>query len=77
MSGSRTGVPTIVKLVRHICRLVTRYGAADLAARTTPEFATAVAALMAACEAFTALDDYPMQIDASAPFKAGEDVNLG
>lgn len=68
MAGSRTGVPTIYKLARGICRMVAVYGAADLAARTTAEFAAAVAALVAACRAFEALDDHPLQIDRTAPF---------
>lgn len=65
---ARTGVPTIIKLVRTICRLVGQYGAADLGAKTTPEFAAATLALVAACNAFTALDDTPAQIDRNPPY---------
>ena len=67
MAGSRTGTPTIYRLARGICRMVAIYGAADLSARTTPEFAAAVTALVGACRAFEALDNYPMQIDRVAP----------
>lgn len=65
---ARTGVPTIIKLVRQICYYVGRYGAAGLAAATTPEFATATMALVAACNAFTALDDNPAEIDRTSPY---------
>lgn len=73
MAGSRTGTPTVIKLARVICRVVTRYGVSDLAAKTTPEFKTAVNALVAACMAFEALDDQPAEIDATAPL-GPEDV---
>jgi len=63
MAGSRTGTPLIIALVRKICRLVSVYGASDLSAKTTPEFRSAVMALMAACAAFEALDDQPAQVD--------------
>jgi hypothetical protein len=65
---ARTGVPSIIALVRKICYLVGRYGAAGLSTATTPEFATATMALVAACNAFTALDDTPAQIDRNPPY---------
>jgi len=65
---ARTGVPTIILLVRKICYLVGRYGAANLSASTTPAFAAAVLALVEACNAFTALDDTPAQIDRNPPY---------
>jgi hypothetical protein len=74
MAGSKTGTPTIIKLARAICRLRAVWGAGDLATKTTPEFAAAVAALAVACAAFEALDDFPGQIDATSPIRAGEDV---
>jgi hypothetical protein len=58
-----TGVPSIIKLTRRICYYVGRYGAGGLATATTPEFATALFALVEACNAFTSLDDYPAEID--------------
>ena len=76
MAGSRTGTPTIVRLARRICKLVQVFGASDLAARTTPEFAAAVEGLVAACMAFQALDDYPMEIDTPPPL-GPEDQTLG
>lgn len=68
MSGSRTGVPTIVALARKICRLVAIYGAGNLQSSTSPEFNLAIIGLVTACQALEALDDFPMQIDRSAPF---------
>jgi hypothetical protein len=67
MAGSRTGVPTVIRLVRRVCHIVRTYGAAGLEAATTPEFKAAVDALMLACAAFEALDDYPAEIDATLP----------
>jgi hypothetical protein len=69
---ARTGTPTIIRLARKICQLQALWGAADLAAKTTPEFAAAVRALAAACAAFEALDDLPAQIDATPPFFGGD-----
>lgn len=74
MAGTVTGVPTIIKLTRKICRLVGTYGAGNMAAATTPEFAAAVLALVTACQAFEALDDQPGEIDSTAPIRPGEDV---
>ena len=68
MAGSKTGTPTIIKLARRICRLKATFGASDLAAKTTADFALAIVALQAACAVFEALDDFPAQIDRTAPF---------
>jgi hypothetical protein len=65
---ARTGSSSIIALVRKICKLVAVFGATDLAARTTPEFKAAVLALVEACNAFTALDDIPAQIDRNPPY---------
>lgn len=67
MAGSRTGTPTIIKLSRRICRLKAAWGANDLESSTTPAFRAAVDALVAACLAFEALDNYPAEIDRIAP----------
>ena len=67
MSGSKTGTGTIIRLSRRICRIVNRFGAADLALVSTPEMAAAVAALVIACEAFRLIDDFPGEIDQSGP----------
>jgi hypothetical protein len=72
MAGSKTGTPTIIKLVRRICRIKAIYGASDLAARTTTEYAAAVTALQAACAIFEALDDFPGQIDNTGPLFSGD-----
>lgn len=73
MAGSRTGTPSIYKHARRICSLVGKWGAGDLAAKTTPEFADAVFALVAACAIFEALDNFPLQVDRLSPF-GKEDV---
>lgn len=70
---ARTGTPSIIVLTRKICRLFYTLGAGDLASRTTPEFASAVAALAAACHAFEALDDFPGQRDNTGPLFSGDD----
>jgi hypothetical protein len=76
MAGSRTGTPTIIKLVRKICRLVTVLGAGNLSSSTSVEYAAAVFALVAVCAAFEAADNFPAQIDRVDP--AGpEDVGFG
>jgi hypothetical protein len=67
MAGSKTGTSTIYHLARKICKMVQVYGAADLASRTSDAFAAAVVALVAACTAFEALDNFPFQIDRVAP----------
>ncbi len=74
MAGSRTGTSLIVRLVHKICVLVGRYGANDLASRTSTEYALAVTALVAACHAFEALDNFPYQVDRVAP--AGPEDSL-
>ena len=71
---ARTGTPTIIKLVRKVCRVYAVLGAGDLATKTTPEYALAVAALALACHAFEALDDYPGEIDYSGGIRPGEDI---
>lgn len=67
MAGSRTGTPTIIKLSRRICKLKAVWGGSDLEASTSPAFRAAVDALVVACLAFEALDNYPAQIDRIAP----------
>jgi len=65
---ARTGIPTVIDAARLICKMVGVYGTPGLSAATTPEFAAAVLALVAACNAFTALDDYPGEIDRTTPY---------
>lgn len=67
MAGGRTGTSTIYYLAKKICKMVNVYGASDLAARTSSEFRTAVLALVSACMAFEALDNFPFQVDRIAP----------
>lgn len=72
MAKTKTGASSIIRLVRKICSLVGRFGAADLAAKTSAEYAAAVFTLVTVCAAFEAADDYPGQIDATAPFGPGD-----
>lgn len=67
MAATRTGTSTIYHLAKKICKMVALYGASDLASRTSAEFAAAVTALVAACNAFEALDNFPFQVDRVAP----------
>lgn len=64
---ARTGTPTVIALSRKICKVVGRYGAADLGDRVPEGFRVAVLALVAACLAFEALDDQPGEIDSTGP----------
>lgn len=64
---ARTGTPSVIALARKICRLVAVYGAFDLEAKTSPAFKLAVDALVVACHAFEAADNYPGEIDFVAP----------
>lgn len=70
---ARDGTSTIIALARKICKLRVIWGAATLPTRATPEFAAAVDALVAACQAFEALDNAPGEIDNVAPLRPGED----
>jgi len=74
MAGTRTGTSTIYYLAKKICKMTALYGATDLASRTSAEFAAAVAALVLACQAFEALDNYPFQVDRVSP--AGPEDSL-
>jgi hypothetical protein len=47
--------------------MVGKYGTYGINAKTTPAFTAAVVALVAACQAWEALDDYPGEIDQTGP----------
>lgn len=66
MARKVTGVSSVLKASRVICRMVGRFGVAQLAASTTNELAQAALALSVACRAFEALDDYPVATDRTA-----------
>ena len=70
---AKTGTATIVKLARKICKMRAIYGAADLASKTSSDFAAAVGVLITACQLLESLDDQPFEIDNTAPIRAGED----
>lgn len=64
----RTGSASIISLAFAICRIINRYGASDLGARTSPEFVAAVTALKLACAVLKTTDDFFGQRDATAPY---------
>lgn len=70
------GTQAIIDSTRRICRLVARFGTSKLALQTSPEFAAAVAALVAACEVFEALDDYGAVTDRTAGGTGANDEDL-
>lgn len=74
MGRTVDGTSSILYASRIVCRMVGKFGTARFALRTTPAFAAAVEALVTACMAFEALDDYPGQIDSSGPIRPGEDT---
>lgn len=65
MARTVNGSSTIILSARRICRMVGKYGTGGIAAATsnTPAYLAAVVALVAACQVWEALDDYPGQID--------------
>lgn len=66
MARTVNGVSSLIQATRWICRIVGRFGVHAMSTATTPEFAAALTALVAACHAWEALDpDYPGQIDHS------------
>lgn len=67
MAGSRTGTPTIFKHAVAITRLVQKLGASDLATKTSVDFQTCVTALVNCTVLILLSDDFPLQIDATAP----------
>jgi hypothetical protein len=73
MAKVRTGGSSIIYATRIICRMVGKYGTFGIAQKTTPAFTAAVVALVAACQAWEALDDYPGEIDQTAPTGSEDD----
>ena len=70
------GTAGILVRVRELCNFARRYPYADLMlARTgASDMGAAIAALIAACDLFLALDNDPWQTDAVAPGTSPEDV---
>jgi|KBSMisStandDraft_5_1062788.scaffolds.fasta_scaffold111789_2 hypothetical protein len=73
MAGRRTGTSTILKNARKISRVFHTYGATDLPVIANSAVYAAVAALTVAYDAWAAADDYPGQIDTTAPI---EDIDI-
>jgi len=76
MARKVRGTITILQASQRVCRMVGRFGTAFLAVDTSPEFATAVAVFVAACNALHALDDKPYVIDLSSPAGPEDEVVL-
>lgn len=76
MAGTRTGTSTILQASKKISRVYHKFGATDLSVTGNSAIAVAVAALVLAYDAWAAADDFPGQIDATAPFE-DIDQNLG
>lgn len=78
----RNGVQTIWAASRKICRVASKFNTVSKLSLINPNLAAAVAAIVAACDAISSLDDYPFEIDSSAPEvgpgkRAGEDTEVG
>ena len=73
MARQVNGTSSIIAASRWICRMVGRFGVARFTANTTPEFGAAVTALVLACMAWEALDDFPGEVDHTG----GEDPDSG
>jgi len=56
--------------------MVGRFGTARFTAQTTPEFGAAVEALVLACQAFDALDDFPGEADHTPGGSGGDDSEV-
>lgn len=67
MPRNVTGLQSILRGARLICRMVNRFGLSGLDNWTSEEFKTAVGALVVACEALDAADDFPGAVDRNSP----------
>jgi hypothetical protein len=65
MARNVNGSSTIIVSTRRICRMVGKYGTGGIASATSshPAFLAAVIALVAACQVWESLDDFPGEID--------------
>lgn len=67
MAGTKTGTWSIVQNAKDIARLKQKYGATDLEARTSADFATCILNLVLCVVQLELTDDYLLMKDASAP----------
>lgn len=73
----RTGKMTIIYLMRKLCRLVNQYGVGAVITYTgSANIGSALNALAQACRTWEQADNYPGEIDLSAP-QGPEDVAFG
>lgn len=61
----RTGVQTIWAATRKICMVAEKFGTVSKLTTINPQLATAVTAIVAACQVIRTLDDFPFEIDSS------------
>lgn len=65
MASLFRGTPTIIFLMRKLCKMVRLYGTHGVGTRTSPAVAVALDALAAACMAWEILDNQPAEVDAT------------
>jgi hypothetical protein len=72
------GTAGILDRVRELCKFARRYPYAQLLLQRTgqPEMGAAVGSLIAACDAFEALDNNPWESDAVSPGTSPEDEEV-
>lgn len=75
MAGSKTGTWSIVQDARHITRMFTKFGAVDMASRTSQAFVDCVVALVTCYQALQNTDDFLLQVDRTLP--AGPEDQVG
>lgn len=71
----RTGVSSILKGVRLICRVAEKFNTVAYVNTVNPQLAVAIQAVVTACAGLRALDDFPGEIDNSGLGAVGEDLN--
>lgn len=70
----RTGLSTILKGVRLICRVAEKFNTVAYINTINPQLAVAISAVVTACQGLKALDDFPGEIDRSGGGAVGEDL---
>lgn len=71
----KTGVSSILKGVRLICRVAERFNTVAYLNTINPQLAVAISAVVTACQGLRALDDFPGEIENSGIGAVGEDLN--
>lgn len=74
MAKTRTGSSTVLRASRKISKMYHTFGLTDLAVVGNSAIYAATVALALAYDAWSAADDFPGQIDRTAPI---EDIDIG